>query len=81
VIASRAVSKSREIDSRRQRADSIPRPLRFQIAACERRDVPHPVNAFRPRESRASIIFRGFLALVGRATDGETPLAAHVRTR
>jgi len=81
VTASRAVSKSREIDSRRQRADSIPRPLRFQIAACERRDVPHPANAFRPRESRASIIFRGFLALVGRATDGETPLAAHVRTR
>jgi len=80
VTASRAVSKSREIDSGRQRADSIPRPLRFQIAACERRCRTLQMH-FDPENLGLPSSFAGFWRWLGGATDGETPLAAYVRTR
>jgi len=63
----------------RQQADSIPRKSRFQIAARERRDVLHPINAFRFREMSG---FHHFSPVFGPGwafVDGETPVAARAR--
>jgi hypothetical protein len=80
LFASRAASKSREIDSMSPAGDSIPRKSRFRIAARKRRLSPHSIMRPIPRNigfHHLSPAFCPGWASVG----GETPVAACARMR
>jgi hypothetical protein len=74
LFASRAASKSREIDSTSSAGDSIPRKSRFQTAASRRRLFAALHDVFKSREiSGFPLSFAGFFVLIGRSSAVRRP--------